>query len=346
MATATRTRTKTKNGTRPYALLRAGFPYLTTIGMRRVTWFPVDVAVGKEGRVYTLDRTQGTGGYIRRINWDDEDLGAFGASELVWPSSFVVDEDENFWITDEAKNKVIVLDGEGNVITSWGERGSGDGEFDRPGGITFDNDGNVVVSDAMNGRVQRYSRDGKILQTIGSRGAGEGQLDGPAGVAVDELGDVYVGDFGNDRVQRYSADGDFKMSFGSSGSGDGELTRPMGVCVDPDGDLYVADWGNNRVQQFDQTGRYVYKFTGNSTLSKMGRRYIQNSTRVLRIREMGKLEEIEVLRAPRSCLMDDEGRLLIPDFGSHRIQVYKKEAYPLTESEIAPPMDTPDLYTV
>ena len=86
--TTTTTTSETHNGTRPYALLRAGFPYLTTIGMRRVTWFPVDVAVGKEGRVYTLDRTQGSGGYIRRINWVDEDLGSFGAGDLTWPSSW------------------------------------------------------------------------------------------------------------------------------------------------------------------------------------------------------------------------------------------------------------------
>ncbi len=340
------TTTERRNGTRPFALLRAGFPFLTTLGMRRVTWFPVDVAVGKEGRVYTLDRTQGSGGYIRRINWDDEDLGEFGREHLTWPSSFVTDEDENFWITDDAKNQVIVVDREGNLLNSWGEKGSGDGQFDRPGGIAFDPDGNIVVSDAINGRVQRYDREGKILQTIGSRGSGDDQLEAPAGLAVDEHGDIYVADWGNHRAQQFAADGTFKQSIGSHGSDDGEFNRPSGVCVDSDGDIYVADWGNDRVQQFDQNGRYVYKFTGNATLSKMGRRYIETSPRVLRIREMGKLEEIEVLRAPRSCLMDDEGRLLIPDFGSHRIQVYKKEAYALTESEISPPMDAPDLYTV
>ena len=31
---------------RPYGLLRAGFPFLKTLGMRRVTNMPMDVAVG------------------------------------------------------------------------------------------------------------------------------------------------------------------------------------------------------------------------------------------------------------------------------------------------------------
>ena len=34
---------------RPYGLLRAGFPYLKTVGMRRVTNFPVDLAIGADG---------------------------------------------------------------------------------------------------------------------------------------------------------------------------------------------------------------------------------------------------------------------------------------------------------
>jgi hypothetical protein len=40
----------------PYGLLRAGFPYFTTIGMRRVTTSAADVAVGGEGRLYVVCR--------------------------------------------------------------------------------------------------------------------------------------------------------------------------------------------------------------------------------------------------------------------------------------------------
>jgi hypothetical protein len=44
--------------------------------------------------------------------------------------------------------------------------------------------------------------------------------------------------------------------------------------------------------------------------------------------------------------LDDEGRLYIPDFGSHRIQVYKKEVYHLSPEEIWPEQKAPFLYTV
>ena len=40
------------------------------------------------------------------------------------------------------------------------------------------------------------------------------------------------------------------------------------------------------------------------------------------------------------------GRLYIPDFGSHRIQVYKKDADPLGPDDIWPEPKAPFLYNV
>ena len=42
---------------RPHALLRAGFPFYTTLGMRRVTTYPMDIVIGDEDRLYVLNRT-------------------------------------------------------------------------------------------------------------------------------------------------------------------------------------------------------------------------------------------------------------------------------------------------
>ena len=41
--------------------------------------------------------------------------------------------------------------------------------------------------------------------------------------------------------------------------------------------------------------------------------------------------------------VDDEGRMFVPDFWHYRIQIYQKEAYPLDESEIIPPLKSPTL---
>ena len=82
-----------------------------------------------------------------------------------------------------------------------------------------------------------------------------------------------------------------------------------------------------------------------ANLSRSAREYILANPVTLRLREMADLEATKRLRAPLTVRVDDENRLYITDFGSHRIQIYKKEAYALNEQEIAPPLRNPVLFT-
>ena len=177
-------------------------------------------------------------------------------------------------------------------------------------------------------------------------GRDRGEFDTPWGVAVDPEGSIYVVDWRNDRVQKFSAGGEFLMEFGCSGSGPGEFNRPAGIAVDMDGDIYVADRGNDRVLLFDRAGRYVEQFIGDATLSRMGRDYVLANPRVLRLRDMATLEPQKRLRAPIAVHVDAEGRLYVGDYGSHRIQIYQKEAYALGPADVMPVPRSPTLATV
>ena len=331
---------------RPYALLRAGFPYLKTIGMRRVTNQPMDVAIGGDGRIYVLLRA----GLIRSLTLDDGDLGTIGGGgtddgKFTWPVSLIIDGEENLYVSDEALHRITKLSKNGEFLDKWGEQGDGDGQLNRPSGMAFDAEENIYVSDALNHRVQKFTKDGKFLMKWGEHGAGEGQLDMPWGITVDELGDVYVVDWRNDRIQKFTADGEFIFALGRSGNGDGEFNRPTGIEVDRDGDIYVADCGNDRVQLFSAEGRYVEQFIGDASLSKSARAYLMTNPLPLRLREMAKLEPQKRLREPKSVRADDEGRMYVPDFRSFRVQVYQKDAIPLKADEIAPPLRSPRLQT-
>ena len=335
---------------RPYALLRAGFPFLKTIGMRRWNNWPIDVALGQEGRIYVLCRSE-TLAQIAKLTWDDQNLGTISQKgtedgNFIWPVSLIVDRDENLYVSDEGLNRITILDSDGNFLGKWGEKGDGDGQFNRPSGLAFDADENMYLSDTLNHRIQKFTKDGKFLLKWGIYGDGEGELNMPWGIAVDELGYVYVADWRNDRIQKFSADGDFIMSLGKSGSADGKLNRPTGVAVDSDGDIYVADCGNNRVQLFSAEGRYVEKFIGDATLSKPAREYLLTNALPLRLREMANLEPQKRLRSPKSVVVDDQGRLYIADYNSFRVQVYQKEAIHLEPGQILPPLRSPQLLTV
>ena len=108
---------------RPHALLRAGFPYLKTIGMRRVVDQPVDVVVTDDLRVFVLCRNEGldTGVVkIARVSWDDENLGDIssigsGEGQFTWPAAMLLDADQNLVISDEALHRVTVITQDGGL---------------------------------------------------------------------------------------------------------------------------------------------------------------------------------------------------------------------------------------
>jgi DNA-binding beta-propeller fold protein YncE len=335
---------------RPYGLLRAGFPYVKTLGMRRVTNFPQDLAISRDGTLFVLCRSAG-GAQIARVSYDDDNLGpisGYGTEDgkFQLPCQIVFDRDENLFVSDEGLNRITILDKDGKFLGKWGEPGDGEGQLNRPSGIAFDPDGNLLVADTMNHRIQRFSRDGQPLQIFGRHGNGPGELNLPWGLAADEAGDIYVADWRNDRVQKFAPSGDYVQTFGRSGSADGELNRPSGVAVDQDGDVYVADCGNDRVLLFDSAGRYVETFIGDATLSQSGRQYMLTNARPNRLREMANLEPQKRLRSPKSVRLDAAGRLYITDYGSYRVQVYQKDVIRLESDQIIPPVRSPSLMTV
>ena len=224
---------------RPYGLLRAGYPFLKTLGMRRITNFPNDVAIGDEGRIYILCRSEGQA-EIRVWSFDDAErltddligIGGYGSDEgkFTWPVNIILDSEENVYVSDEAIHRISAFDKDGEFIKCWGEEGSAEGQLSRPRRIAFDAKENLYVADALNHRVQKFSKDGEFISGWGSQGDGPGQFDMPWGVALDEMGDVYVVDWRNDRVQKFTADGEFVFQIGSSGavraSSTGRLVSP------------------------------------------------------------------------------------------------------------------------
>ena len=334
---------------RPYALLRAGFPYFKTIGMRRTTNFPMDFARSSDGTCLILSRGENAT-QIRKLSWDDDNLGAISSlgmdeGKLHWPASMVIDKDDIIYVSDEATHRISKFDVEGEYIGCWGELGDGEGMLDRPAGIALDSDQNMYVADGLNHRVQLFTRDGEFIRSMGEHGSGPGQFYMPWGVTVDEEGHVYVADWRNDRVVKLTPEGEPVMCIGDSGTDDGQFSRPAGVAIDAHGDIYVADWGNDRVQLFDQTGRFVEKFIGDATLSKSGVSYMMTNAKPMRLREMARLEEQKRFGSPTSVYVDEEFHMIVTDYARYRVQIYKKEAYQLTEAEIMPPRNDPTLQT-
>ena len=337
---------------RPHGLLRAGYAYLKTLGMRRVTNYPTDVAFGKNGNIYVLLRSEGAA-LIRIWPLDDMDqltddlkgIGSYGTGdgELTWPVQIVTNEDGDIFVSDEATNRITRFNEAGEFVSKWGSTGDEEGEFNGPAGIAFDPEGNLAVVDSKNHRIQRYTPEGEYIGGFGSHGSQPGQLDLPWGLHADEYGDVYVADWGNNRFQVFSSGDELKSVVGSAGSGESEFNRPTGIAVDGHGDIYVADWGNNRVQMFNSEGHYIWTFRGDASLSRVARTYMLTNAVSNRLRETGRIEQEKYLRRPRSVRIDDEFRLFIADYESYRIQVYQKDFIPLDRTQYADALRNPTL---
>jgi DNA-binding beta-propeller fold protein YncE len=174
---------------------------------------------------------------------------------------------------------VIEFDAEGDVVNSWGDRGTLPEALH---GCFIDHENNVWISGSGSGFVQKYTHDGKkLLLQIGAPGvvdSSDGSLGGvplnasrthlfrPSGVAVDSgNGDVYVADGeapgSNHRVIVFDRNARFLRQWnlyaGPEKAEDGAFAQvPHCVSIGNDGLVYVCDRRGDRVQVFDKMGKF------------------------------------------------------------------------------------------
>ena len=81
------------------------------------------------------------------------------------PTDVAWDSDGNIYITDGYINsRVAKYDKNGDWVKSWGEKGTGPGQFRLPHAIVIDRNNNVYVADRSNARIQVFDTDGKFLR--------------------------------------------------------------------------------------------------------------------------------------------------------------------------------------
>ncbi len=191
-----------------------------------------------------------------------------GNGEFNGPWSIAINQSTgDIYVTDQGNHRVQQFTSTGTFVRTWGNTGTGNGQFSTLAGITVDPSGNVWVADFGNNRVQEFTASGAYISQLGSKGTGDGQFENPVGMAFSG-GNLYISDYHNNRIQEFGPAGGYIGQFGSTGSGIGQFSGPWSITSDPtSGDLYVGDNANNRVEEFNAAGTFLGQFgtvgTGN-----------------------------------------------------------------------------------
>ncbi len=175
-----------------------------------------------------------------------------GAGPFNVPTKVATSKSGDIFVSDGYGNaRVHRFSAEGKLIRSWGEPGTGPGQFNLPHGIAVDDNDNVYVADRENERIQVFDIEGN-LKSIWTN------IYRPSAICVHQ-GKVYVTELGHrtyvdnvlftpdgkgpwSRVRIFDTAGVEQANFGGpEGWKPGNFFAPHGICVDREGAIYVAE---------------------------------------------------------------------------------------------------------
>ena len=127
----------------------------------------------------------------------------------------------------------------GELLSTFGTRGSGNGQLYNPRGICLDNKGRVFVSECGNNRISVFKTDGTSLHHIIGNTTDCSNLNGPWGLAFDHCGNLHVADTNTSMIKVFTPEGQYLEQYSSG------VNQPAGIAIDDEGNIFITDNGNN-----------------------------------------------------------------------------------------------------
>ena len=165
------------------------------------------------------------------------------------PTDLAFLSDGSFVVSDGYMNsRVARFAPDGNLVASWGTKGSRPLQFNVPHSVAVDSSDRIYVADRENDRIQVLSADGRFL---------EAWTDVDRPITIRSAGDslFVLSNLDADRgiVRRFDVDGRLQGSFPTKPTdATGDFEWPHGLAVTDDGrDVYVG---------FTLTGRRVQRY--------------------------------------------------------------------------------------
>jgi len=174
------------------------------------------------------------------------------------PSDVAVAKNGRIYVVDGVNNKIKIFNNNGEALSSFGEKGDGNGQFNYPLGIDVDDAGNAYIADSGNSRVQVFNQDNMFSKKIGLPEK-NGKPADPTDVAVDESRNrLYVVDNNNHRFLVYDLS-TLKLikTVGEPGEQELMFRYPFLMALNKEQYLCIVDVINTRVQVINPDGLFV-----------------------------------------------------------------------------------------
>jgi sugar lactone lactonase YvrE len=186
------------------------------------------------------------------------------------PTDVAWDSHGNIYVTDGYINsRVAKFDKDGNWVKSWGEKGTGPGQFRLPHAIVIDRNDNVYVADRSNARVQVFNTDGEFLRmfkidvppppntipvyrNVPTGEKAKAVIGAPNSLCITPGPNqvLYIGELTYPgRLFKVSLDGKVLGVIGSSGRKLGQFSGVHQLACPSENEIYAAETANWRVQK-------------------------------------------------------------------------------------------------
>ena len=163
------------------------------------------------------------------------------------PSGLAIAPGGEIFVSDGyGGHRVHKFSPEGDLLLSWGQRGTGPGDFALLHNIWVDARGRVLVCDRENNRIQLFDSQGSYLEEWTD-------LDMPGDLWISDDVVYVVEQGGTSGVSLWTLGGELITRWHGGDPGAGQISAGHGICVDSHGSIYVTEIGDaQRVQKYQK----------------------------------------------------------------------------------------------
>ncbi len=208
--------------------------------------------------LYMADNFNG----VRVINTQGVLVNTINHDEMNNPSDVKIGPDGNVYVASWGSNEIYIFTPGGQLITRFGEAGTGDGQFGwaspdalavSPDGTIYALDSNEDANGASYDRIQMFDSTGNYLGQFKI----EDQYFAASGMDFGPDGILYVVGFLGDYIIKYDTAGNILGKIGDVAL---DYSGPQSIALDDAGNIFVTVWTDAGILKLDPNGMLVETF--------------------------------------------------------------------------------------